>query len=255
MRTPQEVRARVERVTSYPPQELERIYRKYFLNPPHTLRYLCEKYGFDRRRVLDVACHYGYYLIHFGEGSTGIDATDDYLRFAREMGFPTFAANIEESLPTFDEPFDGLLFSGTLEEVLSPHVMLMRFRRLLKPDGLLALRVPSVPPRWFDKLLRLRMDPGYDALAHIYFFTPRILQLMLVRAGYEVLDVFTSALMTRPYLRPLSRLLLPFSPSITLVARPLPNWKYPPIRAMRFLPSWAADLGPYHLDYQDSAGS
>jgi SAM-dependent methyltransferase len=250
MITPEQARARVERVTSYPPQERERIYRKYFAKPSSTVRFLCDSYGFDTKRVLDVACHYGYYLIYFGEGSTGIDATDEYLRFASEMGLPTCAANIEEGLPAFDEPFDALLFSGTLEEILAPHVMLMRFRALLKKDGLLALRVPSVPPRWFDRLLRLRMEPGYDAVLHLYFYTPRILRLMVERAGYEVLDIVSSGMMARPALRPLNRLLLPFSPAITLIAKPRLGWKYPSIRAMRFLPDWAADLAPYHQDYE-----
>src|SRR5690349_6769253 len=229
-----EIRARVDRVTSYPTAERERIYRKYFAEPSATVRFLCHEYGLDTKAVLDVGCHYGYHLIHFGSGSKGIDGSPQYLQFAREMGLDVREANIEERFPEYDQQFDALFFSGTLEEVLSPHVVLMRFHRFLKPDGLLCLRVPTVPPAWFDRLLRLRIMPGYDAQAHIYFFTPRLLRMMVKRAGYDVLQVAATPLWMRPWLRPVHDVLLPLVPTVTIIARPRQGFIYPPVRAMRF---------------------
>jgi SAM-dependent methyltransferase len=247
MRSQEDIRARVNRVTSYPLDERERIYRKYFARPSATIRFLCQVYGLDTKRVLDVACHYGYHLIHFGEGSKGLDASP-YLQFAREVGLDVQPANIEEPFPDFDMPFDAVFFSGTLEEILSPHVILMRFRKLLTPDGLLCLRVPTVPPAWFEKLLRLRMSPGYDAIQHIYFFTPRLLKLMLQRAGYDVLQMVSPGFWVNPWLRPLHSLALPLTPAVTIIARPRPGFLYPSRRARRFLPTWAEDLAPYYRD-------
>ena len=51
-------------------------------------------------------------------------------------------------------------------------------------------------------------------------------------------------------LRPFHSLLLPLSPALTVIAHTRPNYKYPAIRALRFLPSWAMDLAPFHRDYQ-----
>ncbi len=250
MRPQSEIRARVARVTSFSLSERERIYNKYFAEPSATVRFLCQEYGLDTKAVLDVGCHYGYHLVHFGEGSQGVDGSPQYLQFAREMGLDVQEANIEEQFPEYAETFDALFFSGTLEEVLAPHVVLMRFRRFLKPDGLLCLRVPTVPPAWFDRLLRLRMMPGYDAQAHIYFFTPRLLRMVVQRAGYDVLQVVATALWLKPWLHPLHDALLPLVPTVTIIARPRSGFIYPSVRAMRFLPTWASDLAPYHQDYE-----
>jgi SAM-dependent methyltransferase len=250
MRSAAEIRARVDQVTSFPVAERERIYRKYFARPSATVQYLCQVWKLDTKRVLDVGCHYGYHMIYFGDDSQGIDGSPQYLQFAREIGLNVQEGNIEDGLPEFDEPFDAVFFSGTLEEILSPHVMLMRFRKVLKPDGLLCLRVPTVPPRWFDRLFRLWMPPGYDATHHIYFFTPRLLGLTVKRAGYDVLEMVSTGVWVKPWLRPLHRFALPLTPAATIIAQPRADFVYPSSRAIRFLATWAADLGPYHQDYQ-----
>jgi SAM-dependent methyltransferase len=246
MHSPSEIRTRVDQVKSYPLEERERIYRKYFKTPNKTVQFLCQNYGFDKKRILDATCHYGYYLAYFGEGSWGLDASPNFLQFAKEMGLNVKVANIEEPLPKFDELFDGIVFSGTLEEVLSPHVILMRFHQLLKPDGLLCIRVPSVPPLWFEKLIRNRIKLGYEATYHIYFFTPRLIELVIQRAGYDIVQSVSTPIMTNPWLRPFHKLLLSLTPAVTVIARPQPNFNYP--RDIRFLPQWAMDLAPFYKD-------
>jgi SAM-dependent methyltransferase len=255
MRSPTEIRKLVDQVTSFPLAERERIYHKHFEKPNNTVRFLCQYYSFDKKRILDATCHYGYYLAYFGEGSVGLDATPDFFQFAKEMGFEVQATNIEEPLPHFDEPFDGILFSGTLEEILSPHVLLVRFHQLLSKDGLLCIRVPSVPPPWFEKIARRRMTFGYDASAHLYFFTPRLIEMVIKRAGYEIVQTVSSGLVMNPWLRPFHNLLLPLSPAVTVIARARPDFKYPPVRGIRFLPAWANDLAPYFQDYSPDGGS
>jgi SAM-dependent methyltransferase len=244
MRLPTEIHTMIENVKSYPLEERERIYRKYFKTPNNTVQFLCENYAFDEKRILDASCHYGYYLAYFGEGSWGLDASPDFLRFATEMGLNARLTNIEEPLPKFDELFDGIVFSGTLEEVLAPHVLLMRFHQLLKQDGLLCIRVPSVPPRWFEKLVGSQMTLGYEAKYHIYFFTPRLIELVIQRAGYDIVQTVSTGIMNKPWLRPFHNLLLPLTPAVTVIARPRPNFVYP--RDIRFLPEWAIDLAPLY---------
>jgi len=128
----------------------------------------------------------------------------------------------------------------------------MRFRSLLKPDGLLCLRVPTVPPGWFERLVPGRMLKGYAAAAHLYFYTPRILEMMLQRAGYDVIQSVSTGLFMNRWWRPFHPLLLPLTSTVTILAQPRPNFKYPPVRAMRFLPAWANDLAKYHTDYEEN---
>jgi SAM-dependent methyltransferase len=253
MRSPSEIRALVDQVKSYPVEERERIYHKYFKTPNNTVKFLCQFYDFDKKRILDATCHHGYYLAYFGQGSWGIDASPDFLHFAKEMDLNVRLANIEEPLPKFDELFEGIVFSGTLEEVLSPHVLLMRFHQLLKPDGLLCIRVPSVPPLWFEKLVRNRITFGYEATCHVYFFTPRLIQMVIQRAGYDIVQTVSTGILTNPWLRPFHNLLLPLTPAVTVIARPRPNCNYP--RDIRFLPKWAFDLAPFYKDHTPNSNN
>ena len=82
-----EIRALVDQVTSFPLEERERIYRKYFEKPSNTVQFLCQYYRFDEKRILDATCHYGYFLAYFDPGSAGLDG-DTALPSVRQRNGP-----------------------------------------------------------------------------------------------------------------------------------------------------------------------
>jgi len=58
---------------NYGQEENLRIYNKFFSRMPLNLRIPLEKYSLQKKKVLDVGCTYGNYLIYFGEGSQGVN--------------------------------------------------------------------------------------------------------------------------------------------------------------------------------------
>ena len=58
------------------------IYNRCFKDSPRRFsRYFLAKYHLDNKKVLDFGCNYGYMLKHFGEGSQGIEISNEHYQF------------------------------------------------------------------------------------------------------------------------------------------------------------------------------
>ena len=95
-------------------------------------------------------------------------------------------------LSTFaDASFDVVLCVSVLEHLWHPDVALAEFRRLLKPGGVCVVNVPS----WRGKRLlelsafRLGLSPAAEMNDHKWYFDPRDLWPLLVRAGFRPEDI------------------------------------------------------------------
>lgn len=115
-------------------------------------------------RVLDVGCGEGRHVInaylHGEVTAIGIDLNLNDLRTARER-FTPFAepANTEKffalqaadakRLPFADHSFDKVICSEVLEHIHDYEAVLREIRRVLKPQGMLAI---SVPRYWPEKI-------------------------------------------------------------------------------------------------------
>jgi SAM-dependent methyltransferase len=105
-------------------------------------RVLIEKYIPDGARVLDVGVGLGRVL---GEMSRldryGIDISHDYLQRAKEKGIDVAFARIED-MPYKAGFFDAILACDVLEHVIDLHACCLQLMRVLKPGGVLIVRVP-----------------------------------------------------------------------------------------------------------------
>ena len=65
-----------------------------------------------------------------------------------------------------------------------------RFHDVLKTDGLIFIRVPTIPSSWFYlKLNRLFLGfLGYEAVQHINAFTRRTIEFTIERAGFRIIE-------------------------------------------------------------------
>jgi len=182
-----------ERVLSNSPlnqEETEKIWEKYFRFMPLKLQLPLKKYGLNKKKILDIGSAWGEFLIHFGADSKGIEVNDKEVKFSRSLGLNVEQYNIENEWREVESSFDAIWFSNVLEHMVAPHAVLRNFHKTLKPEGLLFVRIPTVPSNGlFMALNRLLLGfLGYKAKQHLNAFTRRTLEFTVERAGFKILE-------------------------------------------------------------------
>ena len=153
-------------------------------------------------RVLDIGCGLGYFLAGLkgtGWEGTGLDLCADAARRAREQnGVDARAGSLEEQ--GFEpRSFDAVTMFYVLEHVSDPADLLRAVRRLLRPEGLLIVRVPDMAP-----IIRLRHFLGFPASffcppMHLSDFGPAHLRRLLIRTGFVPLKTETAGWTCPPH--------------------------------------------------------
>jgi SAM-dependent methyltransferase len=101
--------------------------------------------------ILDAGCGTGLNLDHLGSrgAAVGVDLSDEALRFCRQRG--TAVARVDLlALPFADGSFDCVTSFDVLYHrwVEDDHAALREMARVLKPGGVLFLRVPALKMLW-----------------------------------------------------------------------------------------------------------
>ncbi len=148
------------------------------------------KYNLNNKKVLDIGSAWGEFLVHFGPGSKGIEVLPESVKFSKSIGLNVDEYNFEDEWRERPESFDAVWCSNVLEHVVAPHLLLRRFHDALKPDGLIFIRVPTIPSNWFYiKLNRLLLGfLGYEAVQHINAFTRKTIEFTIERAGFKIIE-------------------------------------------------------------------
>ena len=105
-------------------------------------RAILQKYVHAGDRVLDVGVGLGRLIGDMADlDRFGIDISLEYLRLAHAKGIAVAYALIED-MPFRDASFDAVIATDVLEHVLDLNDSLRHIMRVLKPDGVLVIRVP-----------------------------------------------------------------------------------------------------------------
>ena len=158
-------------------------------------------YGFNKRcryvtkrkaqgKLLDIGCAAGSFLLAMQRQGNwqvqGVEITPAVAQMARERhGLDVFTGTLEEA-HFADASFDAVTMWDVLEHLHDPLAGLQEIHRILKPDGVLVIRVPNLAS-WDAKLFGAAWA-GLDAPRHLYVFTPQTLSDMLAKAGFETLE-------------------------------------------------------------------
>ena len=147
------------------------------------------------RRLLDIGCASGLFLEamqHYpGWQVEGVELHVPSARaVAQRLGIPVFAGPFEQAqFGTGD--FDAVTLWDVLEHVHDPLATLHEVRRIVRPGGVLFVRVPNAAS--YVARLGGRYWSGYDMPRHMTMFSPRTLSHMLALAGFhDALQVFPS---------------------------------------------------------------
>lgn len=145
------------------------------------------KYVPNAGRLLDIGCATGRFIAMMrdvaGWQVTGVELNAEAAAAAiQRWGLDV---RVGEFLTVSLEPgtFDVVTAWDTLEHLYSPVAALGHIWRLLRPGGVLILRVPHVESvnRWVFG----RYWAGWDLPRHLYLFTNRVLLQLLTDAGFS----------------------------------------------------------------------
>jgi 2-polyprenyl-3-methyl-5-hydroxy-6-metoxy-1,4-benzoquinol methylase len=141
-------------------------------------------------KLLDVGCAMGGFLLAMRDQGnwtlTGVEVNQSVAALARERhGLDVFAGTLEEAqFPTAS--FDVVTLWDVFEHLHDPQHALTEIHRILRPDGIVVIRVPNLAS--WDASLFGATWAGLDSPRHLYILTPATLTAFLTKAGFGVVE-------------------------------------------------------------------
>jgi len=175
-------------------------------------------------KMVDVGCYTGVFLDlarQRGWQTLGVEPSLWAARKAREKGLTVINVPFRKAaLP--GESFDLVTMWDVIEHLHDPLGELRAIRRILRPDGILALSTMNVSCL-FARLTG-RYWPWYMRM-HLYYFTPDSITQMLKAAGFTVLSVerHERVVSLRYLIEKASSLVAPLAPLGRRLGRPFGN--------------------------------
>lgn len=189
------------------PSEIDRYYPDIYEHyqpriqnqPGQTLRTWMQDYGIRKRcrfvlahrsegKLLDIGCSSGAFLLGMQAFPNwkvyGVEKNAYAAQLARQqVGTDIYCGTIEKAHYP-EQFFDVITLWDVLEHLHHPLQALEEINRILKPNGLLVLRLPNAASR--DAALFGPFWAGLDPPRHLYVFTPQTLQHMLQKSGFAI---------------------------------------------------------------------
>lgn len=176
-------------------KENEKVQYDYLADKPNILKFAKRRYEtigkyMDPGKVLDVGCAMGFYLEHaksLGWDVYGIEVSEYAATYARELlqTEHIYHKGIEEAV--FEvEQFDLITLWLVFEHMNEPVEVLNKLAAWLKPNGILALKVPHADGITFRSNLKqwLSQHPA----DHMCDYTVDTLRRLAAKAGFELLE-------------------------------------------------------------------
>jgi len=156
--------------------------QKVFTKSASLLDKLCPQKG----RLLDIGCGYGFFMEEAtkrGWDASGIDLSEECVAFAKERGQVAELALPEDIKEK--NTYDAITMFYVLEHLPDPLATLRTVKKLLKPGGVLLLRVPHTTP--IVKLLKpMKIKNNlFDPPFHLCDFSPETITKILEKAGFK----------------------------------------------------------------------
>ena len=151
-----------------------------------------ERWCPTRGRLLELGASYGHSLAlarERGWDVVGVELSPTASEHARShFGLNVFNCDLADA-PLADGSFDAVIGWHVLEHVRNPKDQLLRLAGLLKPGGMLGLRVPNIES--FGARAAGQWWPWMCPPAHLWFFSSATLPRLLRACGFDVKEVRT----------------------------------------------------------------
>lgn len=151
-----------------------------------------ERWMPGRGRLLEVGASYGHGLAIArarGWQVAGVELSPQAAAGARvRFRLEVFAGDLLDA-PFAEESFDAAVMWHVLEHTHDPRAQLGRVLRLLRPGGVLGVRVPNIAS--FGARVAGRSWAWLSPPAHLWYFSPTTLPRLVAQLGFEVIEVAT----------------------------------------------------------------
>ncbi len=150
----------------------KRVNRRYGL---YKRRRFVERYA-TKGRILDVGCATGSFLIEMGRAgweTYGIEPNDYAVQHARRYLKDHLHQGTLQDVPWPHHYFDAITLWDVFEHLQTPWQDLQRAYALLRPGGVLFLRIPNL--EGIEAHLFKHTWIGWDLPRHLYFVPPTVL--------------------------------------------------------------------------------
>jgi len=150
----------------------------------------------QRGAIVDVGCGAGAFLAcctKAGWKAIGFDPSPKAVANAQFLGLD---ASVLVWPPCFleDESVDAVTFINVLDHLLDPFAALQEACRILRPGGVLYIRVPNAPLHRRLKSVLVKVGLGHLPVFHLYGFGKDSFRYHLPRLGFCGMRVYTAPL-------------------------------------------------------------
>lgn len=167
------------------------------------LDYLIDDLEFvaQETNLLDVGCGFGFFLRAAearGFRAQGLEPSPEIVAEARKLVSGEIKEGLVETVEYPAASFDVILMADVLEHVASAKDVLSMIYTMLKPGGVIVVRVPDMHgllirvTHWVDRLTGGRINNGVERLwhYHTFGFTQKTLANFLSTAGFEIVEMY-----------------------------------------------------------------
>ncbi len=171
------------------------VYKNYYSN--RLLRYegfmkrILERSTIEIKNVLDIGCGYGFFLLYCKEKGIdpfGVEISRETSLWAQENGINVFTGTIHE-VPFRKGSFDLVTSFHCLEHSLDPASDVLKISSLCRENGIFLLAVPNAFSLVAEDSFSTWKWKSWPA--HLFYFSPNNLKIILERAGFEVIEVYS----------------------------------------------------------------
>ena len=140
-------------------------------------------------KALDIGSGFGFFsqgAIKLGFEVTAINPGKfDNEIFEKLNNFKPIENNFEDMV--FDNgTYDLVILSQVLEHITDPYNMLIKIKKLISPDGVLAIAVPNINS-FLVKILKENESSCFWIPQHVTYFSKKGLYYLLKRSGFEIM--------------------------------------------------------------------
>ena len=141
----------------------------------------------DEGKILDIGCGGGFFLDKFNSKKWkryGLEIDKDTTLYAKENFDTDVYLWDSKTIPFEDNLFNVVVFRGSFEHMINPHLVAVEVKRVLKSNGYFYICATPNVESFCAKIYREKWNQ-FDAKEHIFMFSLKTLKKIVEPLGFK----------------------------------------------------------------------